>query len=136
MTATARAKARSGRNVLLWCAAIVGIAVAIFAGNSLLNRKTNTLGNGNQLDIDEALENANQLRGNEYLVKGQIDEKLQWTTTRGQLIFGAGIGALIFLIRAFAGFPDGVAFAVLLMNIAAPLIDHYTPARPFGREKS
>ena len=55
------------------------------------------------------------------------------TTTRGQLIFGAGIGALIFLIRAFAGFPDGVAFAVLLMNIAAPLIDHYTPARPFGR---
>ena len=58
------------------------------------------------------------------------------TTASGQLIFGAGIGALVFLIRGFAGFPDGVAFAVLLMNIAAPLIDHYTPARPFGREKA
>ena len=55
------------------------------------------------------------------------------TTPRGQLIFGAGVGVLIFVIRGFAGFPDGVAFAVLLMNIAAPLIDHYTPARPFGR---
>jgi electron transport complex protein RnfD len=58
------------------------------------------------------------------------------TTARGQLIYGAGIGVLVFVIRGFAGFPDGVAFAVLLMNIAAPLIDHYTPARPFGREKS
>lgn len=54
------------------------------------------------------------------------------TTPRGQLIYGVGIGVLIFVIRGFAGFPDGVAFAVLLMNIAAPLIDHYTPARPFG----
>jgi len=58
------------------------------------------------------------------------------TTARGQLIFGAGIGVLVFVIRGFAGFPDGVAFAVLLMNIAAPLIDHYTPARTFGREKA
>jgi electron transport complex protein RnfD len=58
------------------------------------------------------------------------------TTPRGQLIFGAGIGVLVFVIRGFAGFPDGVAFAVLLMNIAAPLIDHYTPAKPFGRQKS
>lgn len=57
------------------------------------------------------------------------------TTPRGQLIFGAGIGVLVFVIRGFAGFPDGVAFAVLLMNIAAPLIDHYTPARPFGQKK-
>ncbi|MEW6446416.1 MAG: electron transport complex subunit RsxD [Pseudomonadota bacterium] len=56
------------------------------------------------------------------------------TTPRGQLIFGAGIGVLEYFIRTFAGYPDGVAFAVLLMNIAAPLIDHFTPARVFGRE--
>jgi electron transport complex protein RnfD len=56
------------------------------------------------------------------------------TTPRGQLIFGAGIGLLAYLIRGFAGFPDGVAFAVLLMNIAAPLIDHYTPAKVFGKQ--
>lgn len=56
------------------------------------------------------------------------------TTQRGQLIFGAGVGVLVYLIRTFAGYPDGVAFAVLLMNTAAPLIDRYTPARVFGRE--
>ncbi|MEW5838210.1 MAG: electron transport complex subunit RsxD [Pseudomonadota bacterium] len=55
------------------------------------------------------------------------------TTPRGQLIFGAGVGVLVFVMRSFAAFPDGVAFAVLLMNIAAPLIDHYTPARAFGK---
>ncbi len=54
------------------------------------------------------------------------------TTPRGQLIFGTGIGVLEYFIRTFAGYPDGVAFAVLLMNIAAPLIDHYIPPRPFG----
>lgn len=54
------------------------------------------------------------------------------TTPRGQLIFGAGIGVLEYIIRTFAGYPDGVAFAVLLMNIAAPLIDYYTPAQVFG----
>ena len=56
------------------------------------------------------------------------------TTQRGQLVFGAGIGVLEYFIRTFAGYPDGVAFAVLLMNIAAPMIDHYTPARVFGTQ--
>lgn len=54
------------------------------------------------------------------------------TTPRGRLIYGAGIGLLTFLIRTLGGFPDGVAFAVLLMNIAAPTIDQYTPPRAFG----
>ena len=53
-------------------------------------------------------------------------------TPRGRLIYGAGIGILIYIIRAFGGYPDGVAFSVLLMNIAAPLIDLYTQPRVFG----
>ena len=36
--------------------------------------------------VDELLENGNSLRGNEYVIEGQIDEKLQWTTNRGQLV--------------------------------------------------
>lgn len=64
---------------------VVAIAVAIFAGKSLLSRKATTL-SGNTLSIDELLENGNQLRGSEYVVQGQIDEKLQWTTNRGQLV--------------------------------------------------
>lgn len=54
------------------------------------------------------------------------------TTKRGQLIYGAAIGALVFAIRSWGGYPDAVAFAVLLMNMAAPTIDHYTRPRVFG----
>ncbi len=54
------------------------------------------------------------------------------TTDRGRLIYGAGIGALTYLIRTWGGYPDGLAFAVLLMNACVPVIDRYTRPRPFG----
>lgn len=50
------------------------------------------------------------------------------TTPKGRLIYGVGIGLIVYLIRAWGGYPDGVAFAVLLMNMAAPALDDY--ARP------
>lgn len=59
------------------------------------------------------------------------------TTTKGKLIFGFVAGALAYLIRVFGGYPDGVAFAVLLLNICVPLIDHYTQPAIFGmKDKS
>ncbi len=57
------------------------------------------------------------------------------TTPRGQLIYGAGIGILIYVIRTWGGYPDAVAFAVLLMNMATPTIDYYTRPRVFGHEE-
>ena len=57
------------------------------------------------------------------------------TTPRGRLIYGAGIGVLIFIIRQWGGYPDGIAFAVLLMNMAAPLVDYYTVPAAFGQKK-
>ena len=54
------------------------------------------------------------------------------TTRKGQLIYGACIAVLIFIIRTWGGYPDAVAFAVLLMNMAAPTIDYYTQPRVFG----
>jgi len=51
---------------------------------------------------------------------------------RGKFIFGLGIGALVMLIRLFSGYPEGVMFAVLLMNAAVPLIDRWTVPRPLG----
>ncbi|MCW8957277.1 MAG: electron transport complex subunit RsxD [Gammaproteobacteria bacterium] len=54
------------------------------------------------------------------------------TTPRGRWIFGLGIGALVFIIRTWGGYPDGIAFAVLLMNMTAPLLDYYTMPRAFG----
>jgi electron transport complex protein RnfD len=54
------------------------------------------------------------------------------TTPRGRLYYGAGIGFLTIVIRTWGGYPEGVAFAVLLMNMAAPTIDYYTQPRVFG----
>lgn len=58
------------------------------------------------------------------------------TSNKGKLIYGAGIGILIYIIRAWGGYPDGVAFGVLLMNFAAPLIDYYTQPRTYGHKKA
>ena len=54
-------------------------------------------------------------------------------TPLGQLIFGAGCGLLIFVIRSWGGYPEGSGFAVLLMNAVTPLIDHYIRPRIYGR---
>ncbi len=51
----------------------------------------------------------------------------------GQGVFGAGCGALVYIIRTWGGYPEGVAFAVVLMNAATPLIDHYIHPRIYGR---
>ena len=55
------------------------------------------------------------------------------TTPRGRLIYAAGIGIIICVIRNWGGYPDAVAFAVLLMNMAAPTIDHFTRPKVFGQ---
>ncbi len=53
-------------------------------------------------------------------------------STSGMLLFGAGCGFLTVLIRLFGGYPEGVSFAILLMNAATPLIDRYARPRTFG----
>lgn len=52
----------------------------------------------------------------------------------GQLIFGAGCGLLIFVIRSWGAYPEGVGFAVLIMNSLTPVIDHYVRPRIYGRD--
>ena len=54
------------------------------------------------------------------------------TSNRGRLIFGVGVGVITLSIRSWGGYPDGVTFGILLMNMAAPLIDRYTRPRIFG----
>jgi len=56
------------------------------------------------------------------------------TTNPGRLIFATGAGLITYLIRAFGGFPDGTAFATLLMNICVPLIVLYTQPKVFGKK--
>ena len=53
-------------------------------------------------------------------------------SNKGRIIYGALIGMLVFIIRKWGNYPDAVAFAVLLLNFAAPLIDHYTQPKTYG----
>ena len=54
-------------------------------------------------------------------------------TYKGMLLFGFGCGLLTVLIRLFGGYPEGVSFAILLMNAATPLIDRYSRPKIYGQ---
>jgi electron transport complex protein RnfD len=58
------------------------------------------------------------------------------TSIKGRIVFGALAGFLVFIIRKYGGYPDAVAFAVLICNMAAPLIDQYTRPRTYGHNVS
>ena len=56
-------------------------------------------------------------------------------TTKGQIIFALGCGLLTSLIRTFGGYPEGVSYSILIMNLTVPLIDKCTRPRIFGEVK-
>lgn len=56
------------------------------------------------------------------------------TTKMGRWIFGFGCGALTLIIRLWGGYPEGVCYAILLMNAATPLLDKYTRGKVFGEK--
>ena len=58
------------------------------------------------------------------------------TSRLGKLYYGAGIGILLYIIRTWGSYPDAVAFAVLLMNFAAPFLDYYTKPRTYGHRSA
>ena len=56
------------------------------------------------------------------------------TSPRGRIFFGIGVGLFTYIIRSWGGYPDGVAFSILLMNMSAPMIDYYTQPKAFGQK--
>ena len=56
-------------------------------------------------------------------------------TKKGQLIFAFGCGILTSLIRAFGGYPEGVSYSILIMNLTVPLIDRFIQPHIFGEVK-
>jgi electron transport complex protein RnfD len=56
-------------------------------------------------------------------------------TPKGKIIMGIGCGILTVVIRLYGGYPEGVSYAILIMNLLVPLIDRYTVPRVFGEEK-
>ncbi len=57
-------------------------------------------------------------------------------TVKGQVIFALGCGLLVSVIRTFGGYPEGVCFSILIMNLATPLIERYTAPKVYGRAKA
>ena len=57
-------------------------------------------------------------------------------SAKGQIIFAIGCGVLTSLIRVYGGYPEGVSYSILIMNLAVPLIDRVTRPRIFGEVKS
>ena len=55
------------------------------------------------------------------------------TTAKGKIVFGVGCGLLTMCIRSGGGYPEGVSFAILIMNAVTPLINRFTQPKPFGR---
>lgn len=74
------------------------------------------------------------------LLLGAFFMATDWVTSpitkKGRILFGIGCGLLVVLIRLKGGYPEGVAYSILLMNVVTPLIDRYTKARVFGRVRS
>jgi electron transport complex protein RnfD len=58
------------------------------------------------------------------------------TTANGRLIFGLGCGVITFLIRNYGGFPEGVCYAILFMNVCSPLVEMYVRPRRFGASRA
>tara|TARA_R110002096_G_scaffold28699_4_gene86809 strand:- start:38777 stop:39787 length:1011 start_codon:yes stop_codon:yes gene_type:complete len=56
------------------------------------------------------------------------------TTPRGKIIYGIGVGLFIYVIRTWGSYPDGIAFAILIMNGIVPLIDYYTRPKALGEK--
>ena len=69
------------------------------------------------------------LFGAVYMVTDPVTSPI---TPKGAWVFGAGVGTLVVLIRAFGGLAEGVMYAILLMNSVTPLINRFTQSRRFG----
>ncbi|HSP43514.1 MAG TPA: hypothetical protein VLO11_11630 [Luteolibacter sp.] len=79
-----RASSKPNPAILLGAAA--AIVAAVFAGKSLIGRKPASFTDVAPLNMEDLLDNGHMLRGNEYSVEGSVDEKLQWTADRGQVV--------------------------------------------------
>ncbi|HIF50754.1 MAG TPA: RnfABCDGE type electron transport complex subunit D [Thiotrichaceae bacterium] len=56
------------------------------------------------------------------------------TTPKGKIIYAVGVGLLVYIIRTWGSYPDGIAFAILIMNALVPLIDYYTRPKSLGEK--
>ena len=83
-------------------------------------------------DVIYQLLSGGLLLGAFYMATDYVTTPITW---KGKLVFGIGCGVMTFLIRQFGGYPEGVSFSILLMNILTPYIDRFTMTHPLGAVK-
>lgn len=108
------------------------IPVAMLGSFTLLSLLTELVGNGAHLTVPAQLFSGAMMFGAFFISTDPVTASI---TPRGKLVFGVLVGSLLYLIRFYGNYPDGVAFAILLSNICVPLIDHYTRPRVAGHWK-
>ena len=108
------------------------IPVAMLGSFALLSLLTELFGNGAHLTAPAQLFSGAMMFGAFFIATDPVTASI---TPRGKLVFGVLVGSLLYLIRFYGNYPDGVAFAILLSNICVPLIDHYTRPRVAGHWK-
>jgi Na+-translocating ferredoxin:NAD+ oxidoreductase RnfD subunit len=108
------------------------IPVAMLAGIAVPAFVLHLVDPARYLDVTTHLLSGGAMLGAFFIATDYVTSP---NTRLGQLIFGAGCGLLTYVIRAWAGYPEGVAFAVLLMNSLTPIIDSYVKPRIYGRDR-
>ena len=105
------------------------LPAGIFISAAVIGGAADLATPGSQWTVAHHLMGGSLLFGAFFIATDPVSSPL---TPRGKWIFGIGIGALVMLLRLFSGYPEGLMFAVLLMNAVTPLINRWTIPRPFG----
>ena len=106
------------------------IPVSVIAGAALTAGLANLVDPDTPLTVSYHLAAGALLFGAVFIATDPVTSPL---APKGRVIFGVGVGVLVVFIRLFSNYPEGVVFAVLLMNSTVPLINRCTIPRPFGR---
>ena len=109
------------------------IPVAMLAGIAIPAAVLHAVDPARYLDMSTHLLSGGAMLGAFFIATDYVTSP---NTSLGQLIFGFGCGVLTYVIRTWAGYPEGVAFAVLLMTSLTPIIDSYVKPRIYGRDRS
>lgn len=105
------------------------IPVSVMVGAAVVAGLTNLVDPETPLTVLHHLAGGSLVFGAFYIATDPVTSPL---TSKGKVVFGAGIGILVVLIRLFSNYPEGVVFAVLLMNAMVPLINRWVVPLPLG----
>jgi len=115
------------RGIITWhapVAMLIGVAVPALIGHAL--------DPAHYLGVLPHLLSGGLMLGAFFIITDPVTSP---NTTAGQFVFGLACGLLTWIIRSWGGYPEGVAFAVMLMNAASPIVDRYVKPRIYGRDR-